>query len=156
VRWGIEAEHRAPFRLDVVPDGTWRAGLDRTLLGAAVAEEGHRLWQDTLPLDDVDSGAIDLAGRFAELVDRLDAARDALTVPQPMPAGRRPSPARPTRSPPRARATPGSARSCTASSTTWCATRATSGWRSPPRRSGTSSPTGWPAARPGRTSGRAP
>lgn len=86
VRWGLEAAHRAPFRLDVVPDGTWRAGLDRMLLGAAVAEDGGRLWGDTLPLDDVDSGAIDLAGRFAELLDRLDDARTQLGIAQPMAA----------------------------------------------------------------------
>jgi exodeoxyribonuclease V gamma subunit len=85
-RWGLEAAHRAPFRLDVVPEGTWRAGLDRMLLGAAVAEDGGRLWHGTLPLDDVDSGAIDLAGRFAELLDRLDDARDRLGVAQPMSA----------------------------------------------------------------------
>jgi exodeoxyribonuclease V gamma subunit len=37
-----------------------------------------------LPLDDVESGAIDLAGRFAELIDRLQAAVDALTRRQPI------------------------------------------------------------------------
>ncbi len=54
------------------------------LLGAALAEDGGRLWHDVLPLDDVDSGAIDLAGRFAELVDRLDHARTTLGTAQPM------------------------------------------------------------------------
>ena len=33
---------------------------------------------DVLPLDDVDSSDIDLAGRFAELVDRLDAAQELM------------------------------------------------------------------------------
>ena len=89
VRWGIEAEHRKPFKLDVVPEGTWRAGLDRMLLGAAVAEGGGRLWGGTLPLDDVDSGAIDLAGRFAELLDRLDDARTRLGTAQPSAQDRR-------------------------------------------------------------------
>ena len=46
-----------------------------------MAEDDLRLVGGVLPLDDVDSGDIDLAGRFAELVDRLarrdrDAARD--------------------------------------------------------------------------------
>jgi exodeoxyribonuclease V gamma subunit len=86
VRWAIEAGHRAPFGLDEVADGTWRVGLDRVLLAAALAEEGHALWRGVLPLDDVDSGAIDLAGRFAELVDRLAAAREALTRTQPVAA----------------------------------------------------------------------
>ena len=37
-----------------------------------------------LPLDDVDSGDIDLAGRMAEFVGRVRAAADALKRPQPI------------------------------------------------------------------------
>src|SRR4051812_47685279 len=82
IRWGLDAEHRAPFKLDKVPDGTWRHGLDRLLLGVTMPEEGRGLWSDVLPLDDVESGAIDLAGRFAELLDRLGAVLDALAAPK--------------------------------------------------------------------------
>ena len=49
-----------------------------------MTEDDRRLFAGVLPLDDVESGAIDLAGRFAELVDRLQAAIDALTSPQPI------------------------------------------------------------------------
>jgi exodeoxyribonuclease V gamma subunit len=78
IRWGLDAEHRAPFKLGGLPAGTWRAGLDRVLVGVTMTEDDQRLVGGVLPLDDVDSGAIDLAGRFAELVDRLQAALDAL------------------------------------------------------------------------------
>ncbi len=44
-----------------------------------MAEERQRLFGGALPLDDVDSGDIDLAGRVAEFVDRLRAALDDLT-----------------------------------------------------------------------------
>ncbi|MDP9073193.1 MAG: exodeoxyribonuclease V subunit gamma [Actinomycetota bacterium] len=71
VRWGIDAEHRAPFKLDWLDANTWRSGLDRVLLGVAMAEEDQRLVGGVLPLDDIGSGDIDLAGRFAELIDRL-------------------------------------------------------------------------------------
>jgi exodeoxyribonuclease V gamma subunit len=47
-----------------------------------MTEEGHRLFGDALPLDDVESGAIDLAGRLAELVARLTATLDALREPK--------------------------------------------------------------------------
>ena len=53
-------------------------GLDRILLGVAMAEEDHRLFAGVLPLDDVDSGDLDLAGRVAEFVDRLRTALDDL------------------------------------------------------------------------------
>jgi len=82
IRWGLDAEHRAPFKLQSLSAGTWRAGLDRLLLGVAMTEDGHRLYEGVLALDDVESGAIELAGRFAELVDRLGAALDALSASQ--------------------------------------------------------------------------
>ncbi len=82
IRWGLDAAHRAPFKLDALTVGTWRAGLDRVLLGVAMTEQGNRLFEGVLPLDDVDSGAIHLAGRLAELVDRLQAALDALGAAQ--------------------------------------------------------------------------
>ncbi|MCA1656530.1 MAG: exodeoxyribonuclease V subunit gamma, partial [Actinobacteria bacterium] len=83
VRWGLDAPHRAPFKIDIDAN-TWRAGLDRTLLGVAMADEDQRLFGGVLPLDDVESGAIDLAGRFAELIDRLYATLDSLRDPQPL------------------------------------------------------------------------
>ena len=51
---------------------TWRAGLDRILLGVAMSGDDHRHLGRGLPLDDVGSNEIDLAGRLAELVARLD------------------------------------------------------------------------------------
>src|SRR5215217_2035345 len=86
IRWGLDAAHRSPFKLDALPAGTWRAGLDRVLLGVTMTEEGQRLLGGVLPLDDVESGAIDLAGRFAELVDRVEVAVDSLREPKPIAA----------------------------------------------------------------------
>jgi exodeoxyribonuclease V gamma subunit len=43
------------------------------------------MFERVLPVDDVDSGAIDLAGRLAELVDRLGVALDALSRPLTVP-----------------------------------------------------------------------
>ncbi|MGY1829062.1 exodeoxyribonuclease V subunit gamma [Geodermatophilus sp. SYSU D01180] len=71
VRWGLDADGRRPYALERVEQNTWQAGLDRLLLGVTT-DETEPVWLGrALPLDDVDSGDIDLAGRFAELVDRL-------------------------------------------------------------------------------------
>jgi exodeoxyribonuclease V gamma subunit len=78
IRWGLDGEHRAGFQLSGVADGTWRAGLDRLLLGATMTEDGQRRFAEVLPLDDVDSRAIELAGRAAELVARLQQSLDDL------------------------------------------------------------------------------
>ena len=74
IRWGLDGDHREPYKLANVDQNTWRAGLDRVLVGVTMAEEEQRLVDGVLPLDDVESSSIDLAGRFAELVDRLHAS----------------------------------------------------------------------------------
>jgi len=84
IRWGLDAARRAPYKLEGLGANTWRAGLDRTLLGVTMAEERQRLVGGVLPLDDVDSGDIELVGRFAEFIDRLDAAVAALCESQPI------------------------------------------------------------------------
>ncbi len=84
VRWGLDAAHRAPYALDRLRQNTWEAGLDRILLGAAMAEDGSGHVGLALPLDDVDSTSIDLAGRLAELVDRLAAVLDSLSGQRPL------------------------------------------------------------------------
>jgi exodeoxyribonuclease V gamma subunit len=83
VRWGLDAADREPYKLERLAAGTWRAGLDRLLAGVALADE--ELWQGVLPLG-VESGAIDLAGRLAELLDRLGAVLAALRRAQPLAA----------------------------------------------------------------------
>lgn len=84
VRWGEDARRRARFELPHVLQGTWQVALDRLLLGVAMAEEDHRYVGHALPLDDVDSTDIDLAGRFAELLDRLTAVLTALDGAHPL------------------------------------------------------------------------
>ncbi len=84
IRWGFDAPHREPFRLGALAANTWRAGLDRVLVGVAMTEDERRMVGGVLPLDDVGGGAIDLGGRLAELVDRAQAATDALRAPGPI------------------------------------------------------------------------
>lgn len=84
VRWGLDASHRTPYGLDALAQGTWRSGMDRLLLGVVMEEEEQWLGP-ALPLDDVDSGDIDLVGRCCELVDRVDVAVRQLERLHPVP-----------------------------------------------------------------------
>ena len=84
VRWGIGEQQRTAYALGPVRQGTWTTGLDRILVGVA-ADETHLGYLDlALPLDDVDSSDIELAGQLAELVDRLDEVLAHLQGPQPV------------------------------------------------------------------------
>ena len=76
-RWGLSAELRTPYGLQRFDENTWEAGLHRILLGVAMAESGAFLG-GRVPLDDIGSSSIDLAGRLAELVDRVETAVLAL------------------------------------------------------------------------------
>jgi exodeoxyribonuclease V gamma subunit len=80
-RWGIDADHRAPWRVDGTESGTWRFGVDRVLAGVTMTEDERRLLHGILPLDDVDSVSIALAGRLAELLDRLETTVEAFSLP---------------------------------------------------------------------------
>ncbi|MGI8537973.1 MAG: exodeoxyribonuclease V subunit gamma [Mycobacteriales bacterium] len=83
VRWALGPQQREAFSLHGVSQNTWDTGLDRLLLGVA-ADETELEWLGlALPLDDVDSSDIDLAGRLAELTDRLGAVLSRLQGPQP-------------------------------------------------------------------------
>ena len=83
VRWGLNDITRSAFNLQTVPQNTWRTGLDRILLGVTTAEDTPVALRTALPLDDVDSGDIDLAGRLAELLDRVQHILDALDGEHP-------------------------------------------------------------------------
>ncbi len=78
VRWGMDADARAPYGLAGLVQNTWQSGLDRILTGVVMDEEDLRTIGAALPLDDVDSTEIDLAGRLTEMLDRIGAALDAL------------------------------------------------------------------------------
>ncbi len=83
VRWGIGRQQREAHALQAVPQNTWDTALDRLLLGVA-ADETDLAWLGlALPLDDVDSSDIELAGRLAELVQRLGAVLGRLHGRQP-------------------------------------------------------------------------
>ena len=113
---GSAAEHRAAWKMGAIAEGTWRAALDRVLTGVVLGGSDEAVG-GALPLDGIDSGEVDLAGRFAELVDRVDAAVD-----RPRPAtsrstrsSRRSSP-RCSRSSTSPRRRPGSSSGCARSS----------------------------------------
>ncbi len=83
IRWGFDKEHRTPYGVDFLHN-TWRFGIDRVLAGVALSDDS-RTWLDTtLPLDDVSSNRVELAGRFAEFVDRLHQTIAALRGTRPL------------------------------------------------------------------------
>jgi exodeoxyribonuclease V gamma subunit len=82
IHWGLDQEHRAPYGLAHLIPGTWVAGLQRILLAVALGTDDLELFGGVLPIEELDSTSIDLAGRLAELIARLTTAIEALRQPQ--------------------------------------------------------------------------
>ncbi|OBI18761.1 exodeoxyribonuclease V subunit gamma [Mycobacterium sp. E2327] len=83
IRWGFDQEHRRPYHVDFVHN-TWRFGIDRVLTGVAMSDDSHAWIDATLPLDDVSSNRVQLAGQLAEFVCRLQHVVDSLTGARPL------------------------------------------------------------------------
>ncbi len=84
IRWGLDPDHREPFGLGAYVHNTWQFGVDRVLAGVAMSDDARAWLGTTLPLDDVGSNRVELAGRFAEYVDRIRDATDRLTGTRPL------------------------------------------------------------------------
>lgn len=84
IKWALDADGRSSYGLGGIVQNTWAFGLDRLLTGVAVAEDVPRWFGHALPLDDVGSTDIELAGRLAELIDRLGAAAAAFSGSHPI------------------------------------------------------------------------
>lgn len=86
IRWGIDPAHRVAHGQPADRDHTWRAGLDRLLLGVAMPDEEDRHVDGVVPYDDMEGGDVDLLGRFVGLCDRLFRSARALREPRPLDA----------------------------------------------------------------------
>ncbi|MGQ4598514.1 exodeoxyribonuclease V subunit gamma [Nocardia sp. R6R-6] len=82
-RWGVGQRQRQAFGLADFAQNTLNSAVDRILLGVTAGETSDDWLDLVLPLDDVDSNDVDLAGRFAEFIDRLAVCLRDLRGPRP-------------------------------------------------------------------------
>jgi exodeoxyribonuclease V gamma subunit len=78
VRWGFGGRTRVPYGLGDLGQNTWRFGMDRVLAGVGMSDDSQAWIGSTVPLDDVGSSRVELAGRLAEFVDRLTSVVEGL------------------------------------------------------------------------------
>ncbi|MFC1837421.1 exodeoxyribonuclease V subunit gamma [Thermodesulfobacteriota bacterium] len=69
--WGVDSEHREKFNLPDYGENTWRAGLDRLLLGFATPGGNSRLFKEILPYDPIEGNVADLLGNFIDYIEVL-------------------------------------------------------------------------------------
>lgn len=84
VRWGIDEQHREQHGLPASFDtNTWRAALDRLLLGSALGDASAVGVGSIVPLP-IDGSDVAVAGRLTELLWRLEQLSAASKEPRPI------------------------------------------------------------------------
>lgn len=83
VRWGYDADARAALGLPAYEDASWRAGLDRLLLGVAVGRSDDPVL-GLLPEAGDTAGEADVMAAFASWVDALASTLLDWRTPRPL------------------------------------------------------------------------
>ncbi len=84
IRWGQDEQQRAGLGLPAWSENTWRHGLERLLLGYAMAGNGERLFEKILPYDDIEGNPSEVLGRLAEFIERFFSALGTLKTARPL------------------------------------------------------------------------
>ncbi len=84
IRWGRDQQQRAGLGLPAWSENTWRHGLQRLLVGYAMAGNGERLFAGILPYDDIEGNASEIMGSLAEFLERLFATLESLKTARPL------------------------------------------------------------------------
>jgi exodeoxyribonuclease V gamma subunit len=84
IRWGIDAQSRGKLGLPPFPQNSWEAGLERLLLGYAMAGHGEVMFREILPYDHVEGRDALILGRFVGFVRALFSQVTGLDQPRPL------------------------------------------------------------------------
>ena len=84
IRWGIDSAHRAGLGQPAFDQNTWRSGLRRLLLGYALPGDERTLYEDILPVRDVEGDLADALGHFVDFAESLFVHVQGLETPRPL------------------------------------------------------------------------
>jgi len=82
VRWGMDEQDRIRLGLPGYRDNSWRAGLDRLLLGYAMPDEGGRLFNGLLPYDEMEGSGTQTLGKLVDFINRVAELASSLSTPR--------------------------------------------------------------------------
>lgn len=82
VAWGMDEQDRVRLGLPGYRENSWRAGLDRLLLGYAMPDEGGNLFNGLLPYDAMEGSAPQTLGKLVDFVNTVADLADSLVMPR--------------------------------------------------------------------------
>jgi exodeoxyribonuclease V gamma subunit len=71
IRWGIDGESRTRLGLPDFKENTWKAGLERLLLGYAMPGQDENLFRGLLPYDEIEGSEAQVLGNLIEFTEML-------------------------------------------------------------------------------------
>ncbi len=84
IRWGRDAASRSRLGLPAIDENTWRAGIQRLLLGLTMTGNDRNLFSGILPFDNMEGEDSLLLGRFLDFLACLFQVCTALEQPKTM------------------------------------------------------------------------
>ncbi len=82
IRWGIDNQSRLQLGLPATSENTWKAGIDRLLLGYAMPGNNQRMFSGILPYDNIEGGETHSFGKFLHFVDKVFRCAEVLERPK--------------------------------------------------------------------------
>ncbi len=79
--WGVDQNHKTSLQLPSYRENTWRAGLDRLLLGYAMCGHGQALFKSILPYDHMEGNDTHVLGGFLDFTENLITLAETLQQP---------------------------------------------------------------------------
>lgn len=71
IRWGIDREDRSQLGLPASTENTWKAGLERLILGYALPGQDENMFTGILPYDHIEGSDASVLGRFLDFTAQL-------------------------------------------------------------------------------------
>ncbi len=78
IRWGIDAEFRRKMGLPAFSQNTWKAGIERLLLGYAMPGNDRKMFSGILPYDHIEGRDVNILGKFLKFLNRIFSCKESL------------------------------------------------------------------------------
>jgi exodeoxyribonuclease V gamma subunit len=78
IRWGIDGSGKTAMGLPGTVENTWRAGLERMLLGYAMPREKGKMFSGISPFHGIEGADARVLGKFLEFLDKITVTAESL------------------------------------------------------------------------------
>lgn len=85
IRWGMDKADRERQNLPAFEENTWRAGLNRLLLGYALPKSQDLLFNNILPFDEIEGSDTLILGKLVAFIENLFECVQTLDQPRTLP-----------------------------------------------------------------------